>query len=497
MNLDGREWITNFLHSFPHLTFSFELTNSTFNPEDSHYRESIIFLAIYPLVLFVLFLLISLCCTCYQCKKQRPQKRVKSCCPAGIIGIVIFVTVAAAGVGLYGNEKTNNGVENFDMAVRDINSTLNEALGTISTMDVIVTNLTDESITELQHVLNISILNMTARTKIEQYAKTMLDKSNQAKSDIKKIMSVTPNVSLDFIINKTIDVEFIRWTTTVVVLSVILFCLAVSLCGCFKRSRCLLSSAICFGFFGLLFTWITFGIYLGGSVTNADLCMDPESFIEDIVKNRVEKDMIKVYVECKEGIAMKYTKNINDALTAVTLANTTLSMISNDSHKLGIFDKVKGPILKVRTQLTYGFDNLTALDGVFECRRTHENYLLIKDAICNTVLFNMFILLSTFVLMSLMLPLLQCLLPKMWHSSYKRKGTGYRPVDDTDPFVPRPPPYQDYGSLYGTGSLMGPSHNDPINLIGGPPLDSPPPAYSVHGFKYTHHRSMSETSSEA
>lgn len=77
-------------------------------------------------------------------------------------------------------------------------------------MDVIVTNLTDESITELQHVLNISILNITARTKIGQFAKTMLDKSNQAKSDIKKIMSFTPNVSLDFIINKTIDAEFIR-----------------------------------------------------------------------------------------------------------------------------------------------------------------------------------------------------------------------------------------------------------------------------------------------
>jgi hypothetical protein len=43
----------------------------------------------------------------------------------------IYVPVSAAGVGLYGNEKTNNGVENFDMAVRDINSTLNEALGTV------------------------------------------------------------------------------------------------------------------------------------------------------------------------------------------------------------------------------------------------------------------------------------------------------------------------------------------------------------------------------
>jgi hypothetical protein len=77
-------------------------------------------------------------------------------------------------------------------------------------MDGIVTDLTDESITELQHVLNKNIVNITAKTRIGQFAKTMLDKSNQAKSDIKKIMSVTPNVSLDFIINKTIDAEFIR-----------------------------------------------------------------------------------------------------------------------------------------------------------------------------------------------------------------------------------------------------------------------------------------------
>lgn len=38
-----------------------------------------------------------------------------------------------------------------------------------------------------------------------------------------------------------------------------------------------------------------------------------------------------------------------------------------------------------------------------------------------------------------------------------RRGSGYRPVDDTDPFVPRPPPYQDYGAVYGIGSPLGPS----------------------------------------
>ena len=76
-------------------------------------------------------------------------------------------------------------------------------------MDAIATNLADESITELQKDLN-SNLNRTARTTIRQFTKKMLAQSNQAKSDIKNIMSVTPNVSLDFIINKTIDAEFIR-----------------------------------------------------------------------------------------------------------------------------------------------------------------------------------------------------------------------------------------------------------------------------------------------
>lgn len=39
MNHDEKEWLTNFLHSFPHFSFSFKLTNSTFNPDDTKYVE--------------------------------------------------------------------------------------------------------------------------------------------------------------------------------------------------------------------------------------------------------------------------------------------------------------------------------------------------------------------------------------------------------------------------------------------------------------------------
>lgn len=39
---------------------------------------------------------------------------------------------AAAAIGLYGNEKANDGVENFNSAVEDINATLSDALQTVS-----------------------------------------------------------------------------------------------------------------------------------------------------------------------------------------------------------------------------------------------------------------------------------------------------------------------------------------------------------------------------
>lgn len=41
---------------------------------------------------------------------------------------------ASAAMGLYGNEKANDGVDTFNEAVEDINATLSDALQTVSTL---------------------------------------------------------------------------------------------------------------------------------------------------------------------------------------------------------------------------------------------------------------------------------------------------------------------------------------------------------------------------
>ena len=33
------DWVATFLHEFPHVNFSFQLTNSTFDPDNPSYRE--------------------------------------------------------------------------------------------------------------------------------------------------------------------------------------------------------------------------------------------------------------------------------------------------------------------------------------------------------------------------------------------------------------------------------------------------------------------------
>ena len=77
-------------------------------------------------------------------------------------------------------------------------------------MHDIASDLADRKIKYLHDQLSINIVNLTVKTQIEGFTSDMLEHATKAKSDINSILSITPNVSLDFISNKTMDGEFIR-----------------------------------------------------------------------------------------------------------------------------------------------------------------------------------------------------------------------------------------------------------------------------------------------
>ncbi|XP_069123015.1 protein tweety homolog 1-like isoform X4 [Argopecten irradians] len=127
------------------------------------------------------------------------------------------------------------------------------------------------------------------------------------------------------------------------------------------------------------------------------------------------------------------------------------------------------PMRRVAEELEYCSGNITVLAEDLNCREIHRNYIKAVQGICNTSMLGLVLILLCLPVSGLMFILTMCLLPRLWRLIGKKRG--YRPVDDADPFCPRPPPYN--GLNPGPESEVLPMH--------GPLAETPPPAYRPTG----------------
>ncbi|XP_011787616.1 PREDICTED: protein tweety homolog 2-like, partial [Colobus angolensis palliatus] len=114
-------------HSVPHLGLRLQPVNSTFNPGDESYQESLLFLGLVATVclgLNLIFLVAYLVCAC--CCQQDDAVQTKqrhSCCITWTAVVAGLVCCAAVGVGFYGNSETNDGVYQLMYSLEDANHT--------------------------------------------------------------------------------------------------------------------------------------------------------------------------------------------------------------------------------------------------------------------------------------------------------------------------------------------------------------------------------------
>lgn len=483
-------WIADFFHGFPHINFSFQNSNSTFDPSSPSYRESLVFLVALPLLLCVVLLLFTSCCLCVHCIKKRPQKAAKTCCLQASIYIFVILSLGALGVSFYGNESANKGVQCLVDALQDTDDTLNDAFSTLDNLDKLADNITNRGIKTVNNVFNQYLINITIRDSILKLTQQIQGESENARKDIASIKNNTPNVKLQSISAETVTIEFYRWTGTVVMLCFVIFMFIIAFVGVCKKSKCLLIFAVSLGFFCLILIWASAGVYLGAAVAGGDLCVNPEYFLEHMTDNKLRNDVIKSYIDCnpQTGGQTQFSESIKKAFNSVTLANRTLNTVVNMSLPFHI-EALVSPVAYLRLELNYAFDNITNLNELLQCRRTHDNFMKSVNGICKNSMTGISLLLLMLLVIGVCMTMSQCLLPRFWLLSSKRKG--YRPVDDTDPFCPRPPPYNGYGTISGTGpstsrnlegSVFMTSLNDETYPMRGPLTDSPPPAYRPRNF---------------
>ncbi|XP_056018384.1 protein tweety homolog 1-A-like isoform X2 [Ostrea edulis] len=489
-------WYVKLLHGFPHLDFSFQETNSTFEPEKSNYQESLLLWAAAPVAFILLVLFMASCCLCIQCVKKKPQKAPKTTCLRILVAIFIIFSIGAVSVGFFGNEQTSKGSKEFFDALDDTNQTMGDISSTLDTLVDVVDEIDGRNGVQALKTVLKKFGDITANKTLLPFLNKIDEHAKKTRNDIDNVKSNVPGLLLQKFSKEAVDVEFIRWIVTIVLLCFSAFILLTTSLGCYKKSRCLLMTSVILGFFGLLLVWAGSGAYLGISVGMSDLCYDPNGFVESLGENKAQREVIKEYATCQvnKDTPEIFRKEIDDAVKEVSQANSTLDTFINESARFIPMPQFEKPVHYLRVQLDYALGNVTSLGELLNCRTLHKDYKSAVEGVCETALVGIALLLLMLPFAGICMIVVQCLLPRVWYLAGKRRG--YRPVDDSDPFCHRPPPYNDYGTIEGGGARgsctleyyrdLRRSADELQSEERVPMNDSPPPAYHPGRFPPRH-----------
>lgn len=179
-------------------------------------------------------------------------------------------------------------------------------------------------------------------------------------------------------------------------------------------------------------------------MTVSDFCVDPDTYISSHLETKIPADVVKSYINCKSSTdPTSFMKQYKDAQDAITEANKTLVTVANKTNSIAQY--VTGPVRDIRDDLQNASTNMLQLTNIITCGPVHASYVKALHGVCNRALVGVALILLVLPVMGFSLIFIQCLAPRIWLLLGKKKS--YRMVDDSDPFLPRPPPYNGYGTM--------------------------------------------------
>lgn len=473
-------WLACLLNQFPHLDLTFNEINSTFLPEEIQYRESLVFWVAIPVLWLLLTLLLFLLYFCYRCCQRDVEKKQKVPCLKWTMAILAILACGAVGVGFYGNEEVNNGVNHFSESAGHARSTLNR-MGL--QMDALQENINKtarigidglksvfKAHPELNKSLHIELNTLTERAL--QYAKDIL-------VNVIDINRRANRVDLSSMVRYTKEYNFFRWIGMILLFAWMMLLCLILLLGISRSSKCTLLMFCTFGIFTLVLCWICAGIHLGLSVGLGDFCMSPEAPFERFGGQQVEKDIVRYYIHCNITIAPNpFKEALKSASTNLRESNNTLDKALDIAHKFISKDELHKHVEDVRGAYDNCVGVIMHLTALVECLNLHKDYVDGIEGVCyQTLQGTVFILLSA-AITGLLITVLVLMASNAWrHFSRKREAKGYAEVDDDDPFLPRPDNTSPSYYSFARGHREPRSEHVPMHQQG-----MPPPAYNSNEF---------------
>ncbi|KAM9210804.1 protein tweety homolog 2 isoform 1-T1 [Dugong dugon] len=499
-------WWVLWLHSVPHLGLRLQPVNSTFNPRDESYQESLLFLGLVAavgLALNLIFLAVYLVCLCC-CRRDGgvQTKQRNSCCVTWTAVLAGLVCCAAVGVGFYGNSETNDGVYQLIYSLDNANHTF-------SGIDSLVSGTTQKMQLDLeQHLARLSEI-FAARGDYIQTLKLMQQMAGSIMAQLSGLPAWRDvTAELTEVADQTGYVEYYRWLSYLLlfVLDVVI-CLTACL-GLAKHSKCLLASMLCCGVLTLLLSWASLAVDAAAAVGTSDFCVAPDTFILNVTQGRISTEVTRYYLYCSQSVSSPFQQ----VLTIFQRSLTTMQIQAAGLLQFAVplFPTAEKDLLGIQLLLNSSEASLHQLTALLDCRGLHKDYLDALTGVCYDGIEGLLYLGLFSLLAALAFSTMICVGPRAW-KHFATRDRDYDDIDDDDPFNPQArriaahnPPrgplhsFCSYSSGLGSQTSLQPPaqtiSNAPVSeymnqaaLFGGNPRyenvpligrGSPPPTYS-------------------
>ncbi|XP_037665184.1 protein tweety homolog 2 isoform X2 [Choloepus didactylus] len=495
-------WWVVWLHRVPHLSLRLQPVNSTFNPRDESYQESLLLLGLVAAVclglnlVFLTAYLVWLCCGRRDGAAQTKQH--SSCCVTWAAVVAGLICCAAVGVGFYGNSETNDGVYQLIYSLDNANHTFSGIAGTTQQMKVDLE----------QHLARLSEI-LAARGDYLQTLKFVQQMAASIRAQLSRLPVWTDvTAELTEVAGQTSYVEYYRWLSYLLLFIVDLVICLVTCLGLAKRSKCLLALMLCCGVLALILSWASLAADTAAAVGTSDFCVAPDTFILNITQGQVRTEVTRYYLYCSQSASSPFQQ----VLTVFQRSLTTMQIQIGGLLQFAVphFPSAEGDLLEIQLLLNSSEAGLHQLTAMLDCRGLHKDYLDALTGICYDGIEGLLYLGLFSLLAALAFSIMICTGPRAWRH-FATRDRDYDDIDDDDPFNPQarriaaynPPRGQlhsfcSYSSGLGSQTSLQPPaqtiSNAPVSeymnqavLFGGNPRyenvpligrGSPPPTYS-------------------
>ncbi|CAH1114098.1 unnamed protein product [Psylliodes chrysocephalus] len=457
--------IARFLHSLPHVNVTFQYVNSSFEPNNPVYLESLGILGSIPAIWLILTLFLLLIYLLTRCCDRKPRASKSIAALKVTLAVVSVLCCAGIGLGLYGNDDLHNGVTQTLTEGEQVDILISKIRNQTEDIEKQLRIQAERQIKEIANVFQVHHKDKTLMNEVEGYFTKLIGNRNATANAARDIRQPLVGVNLSSSISLGEKIEGVRWPFTMAALSVLLILCVILLVGVARHNRCaLIAFSVC-GLLAVIASYVMASIYLASSVALSDLCMAPDKFIEDQASTELSKEILRYYTNCERARANPFTQRLREAKTMIENMRSNLTAMTKPAEKLYPNKGLDTKFGSLRNDINTADNYIHSLTALVDCRNLHLHYLRGARALCSVGLNGLTLMLISSVLAGFLLTVLVWVDSHTW--IYIRKKKDYQQVTEHDSYLPPPQASQAIAARTLQRS-QGSSY----------PPDTPPPSYT-------------------